>query len=94
MQQILFGAENEYAKSLKVMVVTFNLKGTCFENINEFEVLENLLQEKNAPHDMYVIATQEAERPIAQSLFNSNKERLNALLREYFKADGKSLHDI
>ena len=76
------------------MVVTFNLKGTCFENMHEFDALESWLQEKNAPHDMYVIATQEAERPVARSLFNSSKERLNALLREYFKADGKSLYDI
>ena len=33
---------------------------------------------------MYVFSSQEAERPIINSLFNYSKEQLNGMLRSYF----------
>mgnify|MGYP000518658925 CR=1 FL=1 len=40
---------------------------------------------------MYILASQEAERPIAYSLLNDSKEKLNTVIRKYFGIKTKSL---
>jgi hypothetical protein len=43
-----------------------------------------MLQKDNVYHDIYIFSSQEAERPIINSLFNYSKEQLNNMLKKYF----------
>ena len=76
-----------HVRSLRILCVTYNLMGQVFENSGKDSELDNLLQVDTAHHDLYVIGTQEAERPIAQSLFNASKAKLHEMLCSYFNAD-------
>ena len=57
--------------SLKIMALTFNMAGGL--PTNEMEI-DQILQKDNVYHDMYIFSSQEAERPIINSLFNYSKE--------------------
>ena len=65
---------------LKVMAITWNMQG----QMPTYENLDELFQKDNVHHDMYAFGSQEAIRPIAQSMFMPSKERLNQMVLEYF----------
>lgn len=66
--------------NIKIMVVTWNMLG----GEPSMENLESLFQKKTVYHDIYVLGTQEAMRPIAQSMVMPNKDRMNKKILEYF----------
>ena len=63
------------------MAVTFNMAGGLPSSQKEIDIL---LQKDNVYHDIYIFSSQEAERPIINSLFNYSKEQLNNMLKTYF----------
>jgi hypothetical protein len=65
---------------LKIMAVTWNLQGHCPDR----QTLDELFQKDNVSHDMVIFASQEAVRPIAQSIMLPSKEKLNQLILDYF----------
>ena len=69
------------------MCVTYNMKGSLFgKGQNKpMKQLDDLFQKDNIYHDIYLLATQEAERSILGSLMNENKDKLIAQLRQYFE---------
>ena len=69
-----------------MLCVTYNMKGKLFDtNKKAMKQLDDLFQKDNVYHDVYCLATQEAERSIVGSLINDQKERLVAQLCEYFE---------
>ena len=76
------------------MAVTYNMQGKIFDESNAHQLLEDIFQLNNAPHDIYVIGTQEAEHGICYSvLWNNRKDKLNQLIRSYFNADQDTLFE-
>ena len=78
------------ARSLKILCVTYNMAGKLFRTRDSkkdrgLQQLDDLFQKDNAPHDVYVFGTQEAERGIAGSLFNEDKAQLLHGLKTYFR---------
>ena len=69
---------------IKMIAVTWNLQG----KIPTLAALDALFQKDDVEHDMYVLGSQEAVRPIAQSMIFASKEKLNALIMEYFNPPG------
>ena len=81
---------------MKIMVVTFNMAETCFEEQKDdprtsLQMVNDLFQYDKVQHDIYVIGTQEAERSILLSVFNPSKDKLNGLVREYFNTPETTL---
>lgn len=66
---------------LRIFALTFNMAGKC---PSDFNVYEQLFQRNNIDHDIYVVSTQEAERPIPSSILNPSKEKLYGIIRNYF----------
>ena len=62
------------------MALTFNMAGGLPTNEQE---IDQLLQKDNVYHDVYIFSSQEAERPIINSLFNYSKKELNNMLKKY-----------
>ena len=68
-----------------MMTITFNMKGLVFDEGDKgIAMMDDLFQKNNAHHDIYVFASQEAERSIVGSLMNSSKDILIAQLKSYF----------
>jgi hypothetical protein len=79
---------NKDISQLKVMAVTLNLEGNNLTH-NKFE---EVFQLTNAPADIYVIGTQEAEHSIPMSVtFNNSKKKLNLAIRKYFNASDDTI---
>jgi hypothetical protein len=74
------GLEKPEDKNIKMMAVTWNLQGKCPDR-NE---LDKLFQKDNVNHDLYVLGSQEAVRPITQSMVMPSKEVFNTKIMEYF----------
>ena len=80
MNDVSFIGEDQQADHVKIMAITWNMQGGCPKN----DILDLLFQKDNIQHDIYVLATQEAVRPIAQSMLMPSKDKLNQRLMEYF----------
>ena len=65
---------------LRILAVTFNMAGGCPDTP---KVFDDLFQKDNIDHDIIVLGTQEAVRPIAASLFLPGKEQLNNMVKKY-----------
>mmetsp|Transcript_19071 Transcript_19071/g.29261 ORF Transcript_19071/g.29261 Transcript_19071/m.29261 type:complete len:100 (+) Transcript_19071:1431-1730(+) len=71
-----------------MMAVTWNLQG----KLPTIESLESLFHVSSIHHDIFVIGTQEAVRPIMSSMLLPSKDKLDQLLLDYFNKDGS--HDF
>lgn len=76
-------------RALQVLAVTYNLGGKCFDiegdaNNEGLAQLDDLFRKDEAWHDIYVLATQEAERSIYESMFDESKKKLTAAVKAYF----------
>ena len=86
------GLQSEDSSNIKLMAVTWNLQGKC----PDLKQLDVLFQKDNIHHDLYVLGSQEAVRPITHSMVMPSKEGFNARIMEYFntKANGVSSNDF
>lgn len=76
--------------SLRMMCITYNMKGRVFNRSQKgINQMDDLFQKDNAYHDIYVFATQEAERSIFGNLINEEKEVLMSQLRTYFNIESR-----
>ena len=65
------------------MATTWNMHGSCPGN----DLFDELFQKDVVHHDMYILGTQEAQRPIAQSMILPSKTKLNREIMSYFNQD-------
>jgi hypothetical protein len=75
---VVRGEENE--NNIKIMAVTWNMHGGCPSE----DIIDELFQKDKVYHDIYVLGTQEAQRPIAQSMMMPSKEKFNSVIMDYF----------
>lgn len=71
-----------------MLAVTYNLGGKVFDVEADREKalaqMDDLFRKDDVWHDIYVFGTQEAERTIAESMFDESKRRLTAAVKAYF----------
>ena len=80
LNNVTLHTEMNEEEHIKIMAVTWNLQAGCPGK----DTLDEVFQKDNINHDMYVFASQEAVRPIAQSMVMPNKEKLNQEFVDYF----------
>ena len=71
---------------ISVYCLTWNLAG----NVPSFSDMEKVLP-LNKSYDLYVINTQECERSVGGSFFNSSKDMWEMMLKKYFSATHENL---
>lgn len=76
------GASGPDTDNLRIMAATWNLHGKCPSASD----LDRLFFRSRVHHDIYVLGTQEAVRPIAQSMVMPSKEEFNQTIMEYFNS--------
>eukprot|EP00347_Sterkiella_histriomuscorum_P015202 403357925 len=73
------GQDPYESQKLRLYSCTWNIHG----QLPGIDHLKTLIKAKEIPHDIYVISTQECQRPIASSIFAPSKEKWENLLLEY-----------
>jgi phosphatidylinositol-bisphosphatase len=68
-------------ETLRILTVTYNMAGLCPSNS---EFFESVFQKENIDHDIYILGSQEACKPIVQSMVSPDKTQLEKIVKEYF----------
>lgn len=76
MMNVSMANEDMDVDHIKIMTVTWNLAG----GYPHEDDIDLLFQKDNVHHDMYVFASQEAERPIAHAMVLPKKEKIIGLI--------------
>jgi len=61
MKEVSMVRDEENENNIKIMAITWNMHGGCPSK----EIIDELFQKDKVYHDIYVLGTQEAQRPIA-----------------------------
>ena len=73
---------------LRILAVTFNMAGLGPDK-SPRTLFDSMFQKDNIEHDIYVLGTQEACKPIANSMVSPCKEELNKAILKYFRHSSK-----